>query len=139
MTPLLLQLPLWGAGADLSLLGPAMRRRRWNKAASGEVQVGHEEKVPHPEVAQCLNRLCREAVTAPSSGSIWTTLSPHDLILGGPVRSRVLDSVILMDPLQLELFWDSMLMQQPRSLEPCRVGTQHAALPWLRAPHRASI
>lgn len=53
-------------------------------------------------------RLPREAVTAPSSGSVWTRLSPYGLISGGPARSRELDSMALMDPFQLELFCDSM-------------------------------
>lgn len=56
-------------------------------------------------------RLHREAITAlscQSSRTICMTLLVYDLILGGRVRNRELDFMILWGPFRLEIFYDSM-------------------------------
>lgn len=56
-------------------------------------------------------RLHREAITVlscQSSRTICMTLLVYDLILGGPVRNRELDFMILLCPFQLEIFYDSV-------------------------------
>lgn len=56
-------------------------------------------------------RLHREAITAlscQSSRTICMTLLVYDLILGGRVRNRELDFMVLWGPFRLEIFYDSM-------------------------------
>ena len=59
-------------------------------------------------------RLPREVVTAPSLSEfeecLDDALSADGLVLGSPARSRELDSMSLMGPFQLEMFYDCMIV-----------------------------
>ena len=58
------------------------------------------------------NRLPRKVFVAPSLSEFKECLDnvSYGLVLESPVRSRELDSMILMGPFQLEIFYDSVIL-----------------------------
>ena len=88
--------------------------RKWNEAASGQVQHGLLEKVLHWESDCSLEQAPQELFMPPSVSEFKEqrddSLKSYGLVLGSPVRSRELDLMILMGSFQLEIFYESKRM-----------------------------
>lgn len=72
----------------------------------GEVQTGHQKKALHCEGGQSPQQAHVKVVMVPSLSEFKEHLDDtesYDLVLGSPVRSTELDSVILMAPFQLKM------------------------------------
>ena len=85
--------------------------RKWNEAASGEVQTGHKEKVLHRVGGRSLEQAPQgsghDTKPVRVQGASRQRSQSYGLVLGSPARSRELDSMILMGPLQLKILYDS--------------------------------
>lgn len=83
------------AGSDFFFLVTVKDSRKWHGTASGDAQVGYEEWIGTGTGSQgqwSWHHLCQ------TSKSIWTiALRNRDWILGSPVWSQELESVILVD------------------------------------------
>lgn len=75
---------------------------------------GYQEKVLHQRVVRPWNRLHRAVVTAfslPKLNKHLDNILRHMVwFLGGAMWSQGLDSIILMGPFQLKIFYDSVIL-----------------------------
>ena len=82
------------------------------KLCQGKFRLDIRRRFLTERVVGHWNRLPRAVVTAPNLSELKEHLDDalsRDLVLGSPVRSRELDSMILLGPFQLEIFYDSMI------------------------------
>jgi len=88
--------------------------RKGNEAVSGEVQIGHQEKVLHWEGGQSLEQAPQGSSDSTKpvrvQGASGRCSSSCGLVIGTPMRSKELDSVSLIGALQLEIFYGSMIL-----------------------------
>ena len=84
-------------------------------SASREVQTGHEEKVLRREGGQSLEQVPHGSGNGTKAvevqGASGQCCQLYRLVLGRPARNRELDSMTLMSPFQLKIFYDSMILQ----------------------------
>jgi len=69
------------------------------------LKVLHLEQLGESIWQEALFNLCSEF-----QDHLDDTFGPNGLVLGSPVRSRVLGSRVLTDPIRLEMFCDSMIL-----------------------------